>query len=88
MVLATLAEHSLPFTMAPVMVDVARSLAMDKVALSKMKLTRTTASYKMRKGVGQTFSEKIFSNTQKYPFSINLDESTSNGDKKVKTCVA
>lgn len=38
MVLATLAEYSLPFTFAPVMVNLAQVLAEDKVALSGLKL--------------------------------------------------
>ncbi|KAL0978791.1 hypothetical protein UPYG_G00175240 [Umbra pygmaea] len=83
MVLATLAEHSLPFTFAPVIVKLAQTLATDKVALSGLKLSRTAAAYKMVHGLGFTFSERIFSNTRKYPFSINLDESTNNGGKKV-----
>lgn len=83
MVLASLAEHSLPFTMAPVIVDLAQTLAEDKVALSRMKLSRTTAKYKMVQGLGKTFSERIFGNTAKGPFSINLDESTSSSYKKV-----
>ncbi|TNN38083.1 hypothetical protein EYF80_051751 [Liparis tanakae] len=81
MVLATLAEHSLPF--APVMVKLAQALASDKVALSGLKLSRTSAAYKMVHGLGFTFSQRIFSNLRKYPFSINLDESTTNGNKKV-----
>jgi len=83
MVLATLAEHSLPFTFAPVMVKLAQALASDKVALSGLKLSRTSAAYKMVHGLGFTFSQRIFSNLRKYPFSINLDESTTNGNKKV-----
>ncbi|XP_073727804.1 uncharacterized protein [Misgurnus anguillicaudatus] len=83
MVLATLAEHSLPFTFAPVMVKLAQTLAADKVALSGLKLSRTAAAYKVVHGLRFTFSERIFSNTRKYPFSINLDESATNGDKKV-----
>lgn len=82
MVLGTLAEHSLPFTMAPVIVNLAQTLAEDKVALSRM-LSRTSAKYKMVHGLGKTFSDRILSNTGKLPFSLNLDEATSNSDKKV-----
>ncbi|XP_042259678.1 uncharacterized protein LOC121891033 isoform X1 [Thunnus maccoyii] len=80
MVLASLAEHSLPFIMAPVVMELAQTLA---VALSRMKLSSTSASYKVVSGLWQIITERIFSNTQKHPFSINLDESNSNGDKKV-----
>ncbi|CAL8363093.1 unnamed protein product [Boreogadus saida] len=83
MVLGTLAEHSLPFIMAPVIVNLARKLAEDKVALSRMKLSRTTAQYKMVHGLGKTFSDRILRNTGKLPFSVNLDEATSSSDKKV-----
>lgn len=83
MVLGTLAEHSLPFTMAPVIVTLAQTLAQDKVALSRMKLSRTAAKYKMVHGMGKTFSDRIISNIKKLPFSINLDEATSSSDKKV-----
>lgn len=60
MVLGTLAEHSLPFTFAPVMVKLAQALAADKVALSGLRLSRTSAAYKMVHGLGYTFSERIF----------------------------
>lgn len=69
MVLATLAEHSLPFTFALVMVKLAQVLAADK-ALSGLRLSRTSAAYKMVHGLGYTFSERIFNNSQKYQFSI------------------
>lgn len=65
------------------MVKLAQTLAADKVALSGLRLSRTSAAYKMVHGLGYTFSEKIFNNSQKYPFSIYLDESTTNGDKRV-----
>ncbi|KAK5852440.1 hypothetical protein PBY51_023909 [Eleginops maclovinus] len=83
-----MAEHSLPFSFTPVMVNLAQELAKDKVALSRLKLSRTSAAYKMVHGLGFTFSERIFTHTRKYPFSINLDESTANGDKKVLSILA
>ena len=52
MVLGTLAEHSLPFSVAPVIVELAQTLAEDKLALQGMKLSRTAASYKMVHGMG------------------------------------
>ncbi|CAL8275198.1 unnamed protein product [Boreogadus saida] len=69
--------------MAPVIVNLARMLAEDKVAPSRMKLSRTSAQYKMVHGLGKTFSDRILSNTGKLPFSVNLDEATSRSDKKV-----
>lgn len=83
MVLAVIAEHSLPLKMAPVLVELSQCLAADKAALTQLKLSRTAASYKMIYGLGQSFSEKTFANLRAYPFSLNTDESTSNSYKKV-----
>lgn len=52
MVLGTLVEHSVSFSMAPVIVELAQTLALDKPALQGMKLLRTAASYKMVHGLG------------------------------------
>lgn len=52
MVLGVIAEHSLPFAIAPVIVELAQTLALDKVGLQGMKLSRTAASYKMVHGLG------------------------------------
>ncbi|XP_034534682.1 uncharacterized protein LOC117809115 [Notolabrus celidotus] len=83
MVLGVIAEHSLPFAVAPVIVKLAQTLALDKVGLQGMKLSRTAASYKMIHGLGRTYSERTFSNLRRFPFSLNLDESMSNNNKKV-----
>nr|XP_055069280.1 uncharacterized protein LOC129450264 [Misgurnus anguillicaudatus] len=82
-VLAVIAEHSLPLTMAPVLVELSQCLAADKAALSQIKVSRTAASYKIVYGMGRTFAEKTFSNLRRYPFSLNVDESTSSSFKKV-----
>lgn len=55
LVLGTIAEHSLPLSMAPVIMNTARELAKDPKALNHMQLERTTASYKMRFGLGKIF---------------------------------
>lgn len=52
MVLGTLAEHSIPFSIAPVIVDLAQTLSLDKPSLQGMKLSRMAASYKMIHGLG------------------------------------
>ena len=83
MVLAVIAEHSLPLKMAPVLVELSQCLAADKAALSQLKSSRTAASYKMVYGLGHSFSEKTFAYLRQYPFSLNIDESTSSSYKKV-----
>ena len=78
-----MAEHSLPFTLAPVLTDLAKTLAEDPKALAHLSMDRTTASYKMSYGVAETFKERIVRNMRQTPFSLNIDESTSSNDKRV-----
>ena len=78
LVLSTVAEHSLPFTMVPVMINLAQELSKDSRALSRLSVDRTSASYKMRFGLAKTLEQKTINNIQKTFFSLNIDESTSN----------
>ena len=82
-VLGVLAEHSLPFSLAPVMVDMSKALSKDRKALNQVKLERWTASYKMTHGLARTFHEETVENLKKYAFSLNLDEATSTSNKRV-----
>ncbi|TKS69503.1 hypothetical protein D9C73_003568 [Collichthys lucidus] len=77
MVLGVLAERSLPFSIAPVIVELAQTLALDKEALQGMKLSRTAAAYKMVYGLGRTYSDRTLSYMRSRPFSLNIDESTT-----------
>ena len=83
-----MAEHSLSLSMAPVLVDLAQSLAKDQRALSKLALNRTTASYKLQHGLAFHYSENTAANLRSCPFSLNVDESTSANNKKVFTVLA
>ena len=56
MVLGVIAEQSLPLSIAPVLVNLAQTLALDKMALAQLKLSRTAATYKMVNGLARTFS--------------------------------
>ena len=65
------------------MVNTAKALAKDKSALDMLSMDRTTASFKMTYGLGASFLEKTVMVMKTCPFSLNIDESTSNGLKKV-----
>jgi len=77
MVLGTLAEHQLPFTISPVLVDLSKSMSRDPKALGSMNLSRTAASYKMQHGLAKTFMDETLNDIQTVKFSHNIDESTS-----------
>lgn len=78
-----IAEHNLPLDLAPGLVELAQTLDEDKKALGQLKLSRWTASYKLRYGLGEYFCDETVDHIKKYPFSINLDESTSSNNKRV-----
>ena len=73
MVLSTLAEHSLPLSMAPVLIDLSRNLTKDPKSLAKLSLERTTAGYKLKYGLAKTLLDQIVSCLQKVLFSLNID---------------
>ena len=57
MVLGVIAEHSMPMTMAPVVIALAKELAKDSKMLSTLSMDRTSAGYKMY-GLEKTFRDK------------------------------
>ncbi|KAG1714059.1 Neuroguidin [Nymphon striatum] len=77
MVLGVIAEHSLPLSMAPVLIGLSKKLAKDSKALTKLSLDRTTAAYKLRFGLADTMLARTIENIKQVPFSLNMDESTS-----------
>ena len=83
MILGTIAEHSMPLSFAPVITNLAKTLAEDKGALNGVQLSHTSASYKMKEGFGRTVQERVIVNMKRYPYSLNIDEATSNTNKKV-----
>ncbi|KAK7504234.1 hypothetical protein BaRGS_00004538 [Batillaria attramentaria] len=80
--LAFLAEHSLPFSLAPDLLDVARRLAEDKKALEKTNLSRTSATYTLTHGLGSACKQELDERLRSTPFSFNLDEATDNANDK------
>ena len=83
MVLGHLAERSLPFSEAPGIIKLSKALARDMEALNQLSIDRTSASIKMRLGLAQTVQEDLISSMRNAPFSLNIDEATSNKLYKV-----
>ena len=55
LILGVLCEHSMPATMANVIINTAKELVKDKKALDMLSLDRTTVGYKMVHGMQKTF---------------------------------
>ncbi|XP_011677577.2 uncharacterized protein LOC105444695 [Strongylocentrotus purpuratus] len=83
MLLAFMAEKSLPFTMAPDLIDLSKALSSDQKVLNELSMDRNTASYKMRFGLAKTMEDELIADLQKNKFSMNIDEATSDNNKKV-----
>ena len=76
-------ENNLPFTMAPRLLDFTRFMSKDSKVLERMKMDRTTASYKLTDGLGPVISQKIVESLRSTFFSFNVDECFSNNHKKI-----
>ena len=85
MIVAFTAEHSLSFNTCEGLVELAKELAKDEAALKRVKMHRTTASYKLVYGLGLTWRNELISCLKITPFSLNMDESTSTNTKHVFT---
>ncbi len=83
MLLAFLAENSLPFSVAPDLLELVKEMSKDKKALNQITMHRNSASYKTRFGIAKTMKEALFKDLQTEFFSLNLDESTNNSNQKV-----
>ena len=78
-----MAEMSLSISKAPNLLMLCQTLATDRKALNEVKLSRWTASYKLNHGVGKHFHEATLADLRENPFSLNIDESTSNNNKRI-----
>ena len=77
-----MAEHTIPMTMAPHLIDLAKELSKDSKALAQLHMERQTATYKLRHGLSHLEHVRLVNIMKKTPFSINLDESTSKAAHK------
>ena len=82
-ILSFMTENSLPFTMAPKLIEFAKFLAKDAKVLSKLSMCRITAAYKLTEGLAPVISGKIMESMRSSFFSMNVDECFSNNHKKI-----
>ena len=85
MVLGFVVENNLPFSTAEKILELANEMMRDPHAAKKLKLARTTASYKLRYGLAKGFKDEIMKKIRKKFFSFNFDEATSTTHHKVPT---
>lgn len=83
MVTSFTVENTLTFSVVPKIIDLAKALAKDKKVLDDLHMERTTCAYKLNEGLASVTRKRIVQDMQNTPFSINLDECTSNANEKV-----
>ena len=82
-VISIVVENSLPLSSFPKFIKFAKYLARGHKALSELKMNRTIASYELVDGLNVYERKKIVDAMKSYPFSIDIDECTSNNHHKV-----
>ena len=82
MLLGFLVENTLPFTMAPKLIELTKAMSADNTALSKLSMSRTTASYKMRFRLAKMIEDQLSEELQSRYFSLDIDEATNDASHK------
>lgn len=82
LVASFVAEHNIPFSVAPHLISLAKELSRDPKALSELSMCRKTVSYKLRQGLSDVLHKRLVQDMTKHTFSLNLDEATSKGSKE------
>ena len=82
-ILSFIAENSLPLSVVPKLIEFSQFLSRDPKALSQLRMNRTAASCKLKHGLSVHIRKKVVNCMKKYPFSINIDECTSNNSQQV-----
>ena len=82
MLLGFLAKNTLPFTMAPKLIELTKAMTADKTTLSKLSMSRTTASYKMRFGFAKTIKDQLSEELQNTYLLLNIDQATNDATHK------
>ena len=80
-ILSFVAENSLLLSAVPKLIEFSQSR--DPKALSEFKMNRTAASYKLKHGLSVYVCKIVVDCRKKYPFSISIDEYTSNVSQKL-----
>ena len=83
--LSFVAEHNLSLSMIPALIEFAQEMARDSAALNALHMSRPCGTYKLTDGLAPALKKKLVFDLQRYAFSINLDECTSNANKRVLT---
>ena len=74
-VVSFMTEHSLPFTLAPHLIQFLQDLSKNVKCLQSVTMARTTALSKLQQGLAASLYEDVVSDLRSSFFSLNADES-------------
>ena len=83
LVVSFAAETNMKFEQTPKVIDLVKELAKYPTVLKDLNMAHTACSYKLTEGLGLVTHKRIVTDMQKYLFSINLDECTSQNNQRV-----
>ena len=82
LIVSFIAEHSMPFTAAPSLIQLIPELAQDAKILQELDMERAKLSYKLCDRSANHLNEKLLQDLLKRKFSFNVDECMSNAREK------
>ena len=85
MLVSFIAEHSLSFSITESLIELVKEIAKDEAVRKCLHMHRTTASYKLSFCLALSWKQELVAHLKVTPFSLNMDESTSNNTKHVYT---
>ena len=72
--------------MTPKLIKLTKAMNADKTALSKLSMSRATASYKMRFGLAKSIEVQLCEELQNTYFLLNIYEATNDTSHKFGKC--
>ena len=87
LILAWLAEHSLPMSKADSLCELIKEASRDPKSLNDLNLSKQIALNKLNHGLAKTVKHDIVKKLKCVPFSLNTDEATNDHGKKVLSLI-
>ena len=80
--MAFVAQHNLPLSITPSLLDLCKDMAEDKKALIKTHMSRTAATYTTTHGLAAALRNELRQKLKQIFYSLNIDEATNNAMDK------
>ena len=82
MLISFVAEHGLPLSITPHLLNLSKELGRDTKTLESLKMERQSATYKLKDGLDAVIHKRLVNELRSIPFSMNIDECTTKGNNE------